>query len=101
MTEETKKQPTKHQHDSLFYRLEKIPMPEESFGACKYVKRCKNWNVILGNGLCVRCWDKGLDKGYRKSVKRMKEEGVKDINNILEFRKTHDDGNHDRTYTIG
>ena len=66
----------KQQQDSLFYRLEQIPMPRESFGTCKYVKKCESWNVILGNGICVKCWDRGLDRGHRKSKNRMLEEGV-------------------------
>ena len=32
--------------------------PVESFGACRFAgQRCKNWEVFLGDGLCVQCWD--------------------------------------------
>jgi len=48
--------------DSLFYHLTKVPLPMESYGTCKYVKTCGNREVILGNGVCVRCWDRGKDE---------------------------------------
>ncbi len=32
----------------------------ESFGSCTNWKRCRNFQVILGNGLCMKCWDKGV-----------------------------------------
>jgi len=47
---------------SLFGHLSKIPLPRESAGACRYARTCGNYNVILGDGVCVKCWDRGLDK---------------------------------------
>jgi hypothetical protein len=40
-------------------------VPIESVGECLNAARrnkqkitgCKNWNVVLGDGLCVQCWD--------------------------------------------
>ena len=75
--------------NNIFYQLSKIPMPEESFGACDNARNCKNWKVVLGNGYCVKCWDKGLDKRHPKSTKRIKEEGVE---NIQELQKKERDG---------
>ena len=86
--------------DSIFYQLSKIPMPEESFGACSNARNCKNWQVILGNGYCVKCWDRGLDRGLRKSTKRMEEEGVEDIKVIQERQneKYKSSGGYRRPY---
>ena len=71
-----------NRNENIWYQLAKIPLPVESFGACSNARNCKNWNVILGNGYCVKCWDKGLDEGYRKSKKRIEEEGVEDIQHV-------------------
>ena len=40
----------------------------ESRGACLKASRCGHWDVVLGNGLCVECWDKA-EKPYRKGEK--------------------------------
>ena len=32
-------------------------MPTESYGICNNVKRCGSWSSILGDGLCVACFD--------------------------------------------
>lgn len=32
-------------------------LPVESQGACRNVKRCGSWDVELGDGLCVACFD--------------------------------------------
>ena len=34
-----------------------VHMPVVTIGHCKNVRSCKQWNVDLANGLCVRCWD--------------------------------------------
>jgi hypothetical protein len=45
------------QSNQILAALRRSP-PVESFGACRYAgKKCKNWEVILGDGLCVQCWD--------------------------------------------
>ena len=40
------------------YILNKVALPSETVGDCKNWKRCRQYNVILGNGLCMDCWDK-------------------------------------------
>ena len=30
----------------------------ETFGQCKNSRRCRQFHVVLGNDLCVSCWDK-------------------------------------------
>ena len=35
---------------------------QESFGRCKNAYKCKNYNEVLGNGYCMKCYDKGLDR---------------------------------------
>jgi len=40
-----------------------IPLPIESYGEC-IRKNCYGYG-ILGNGYCVRCWDKGQNKSGR------------------------------------
>ena len=37
----------------------------ETQGACKWARTCGGYNVALGNGLCVHCWD---DFGTRSIV---------------------------------
>ena len=31
--------------------------PVDTVGECKNSKKCKNFNVVLGNGYCMECWD--------------------------------------------
>ena len=53
---------------STFYRLVRIPMPMETYGRCKGTKEqflteyCDSLgrDTELGNGYCLRCWDKVL-----------------------------------------
>ena len=54
--------------------LDKIPLPVEGRGPCKNSKRCGaiDSRTILGNGLCVDCWDRGLNDGYKRAVNRKK-----------------------------
>ena len=47
--------------------LNEIELPEESYGICqvwyrntKYGRSHNAEEVVLANGLCVDCWDKGL-----------------------------------------
>lgn len=39
------------------YMITKVPLPKETIGACRNSKRCKQYDVTLGNGLCINCWD--------------------------------------------
>ena len=39
-------------------RTEKPRTVIETVGACTNVKKCKNTNTTLGNGLCMTCWDR-------------------------------------------
>ena len=34
-----------------------VDLPIESFGDCLNHRNCRNYDVVLGDGLCVRCWD--------------------------------------------
>ena len=50
----------------LLNRLKKMPTPKETFGMCAYAVKgkgntrpCGNFSVVLGDGLCVNCWDIG------------------------------------------
>ena len=52
-------------------------VPVESFGECLNASKrgkqkiigCKNWNVELGDGLCIQCWDiKALAKATLEDV---------------------------------
>ena len=53
--------------------VDEVRLPEESVGTCKFSKRCKNFNVPLGNGICIVCWDKGLDgkNAYHRNRDKM------------------------------
>ena len=48
---------------TVFEHLEDIPQPEHTVGVCKRWERCKQFNIDLGNGYCVQCWDKGYGGG--------------------------------------
>ena len=38
-------------------QYQSLTLPTELQGMCRNAKRCRSWDVILGNGLCVTCWD--------------------------------------------
>ena len=38
--------------------MQNIPLPIETYGACKQCGK----EAMLGNGLCVDCWDNAYDK---------------------------------------
>lgn len=42
---------------ALFSPQESLKLPAESHGTCVNVRRCKSWNVVLGDGLCMACYD--------------------------------------------
>jgi sulfatase maturation enzyme AslB (radical SAM superfamily) len=49
----------------------------ETQGACKWSKMCGSYNVVLGNGLCVSCWDDFgtksiVNKELREKARRKK-----------------------------
>ena len=50
----------------------KVEPIEESYGPCKKFYRCKNVG-LLGNGLCVECWD-----GSRRKIKGEDERNGKE-----------------------
>jgi len=53
-------------------------LPQESVGRCKNALKCLNTNVDLGNGYCMKCYDKGLDKAKsnREEVRKERIERV-------------------------
>ena len=70
ISEESKiiKFPTRRKISSYYIKSDgndKVPLPEESVGHCKNYRKCKQYNVVLGNDLCMDCWDKKTgSKGY-------------------------------------
>ena len=55
---------------SVWINLAKMPAPKETFGVCKNYKICRNFDVILGDGYCVECWDRGHPRPAQRSGKR-------------------------------
>ena len=53
--------------DGLFDFDKEVTLPQESFGECRNWKKCRNFDVYLGNGYCAECWDKGMDKRKRNN----------------------------------
>jgi len=49
-------------NDSAIINITDVTLPIVSFGACKYWRKCDNVQVDLGSGVCVECYDKGLDR---------------------------------------
>ena len=43
------------------YPEDDIDLPVETIGECKKSHRCKQYHVILADGYCINCWDKGCD----------------------------------------
>ena len=50
-----------------FARMKRMPLPKEEIGMCKNAvqgkgnsKPCGAFYEPLGNGLCVKCWDRNL-----------------------------------------
>ena len=37
-----------------------IHEPIASFGHCLNARRCRSYDVILGDGICQQCWDMNL-----------------------------------------
>ena len=44
------------------YNYDAVRLPDATIGTCKYYRRCGNFDVTLGNGVCMDCWDRGMDK---------------------------------------
>jgi len=42
-----------------WYALRRVRIPTESYGRCKNAKRCNHWRTVLGDDLCVDCYDRG------------------------------------------
>ena len=59
-------------------------LPVESFGRCRNAHRCKNTDVDLGNGFCMKCYDKGLDRF--KSPRASKDRDGR-LQRVLKFKK--------------
>ena len=48
--------------------------PVESVGSCRNAKNCGNWKkTYLGNGYCMKCWDKGLGGGVKIPAYKKKD----------------------------
>jgi len=63
------------------YTVNTIVMPDESFGICKYYKKCRVDNVWLAWGMCTACYDERVNRYANKNVgivrKGMPEEELK------------------------
>ena len=53
--------------NDYFSRLKSKPLPKEEIGMCRNAikgkgnsRPCGSFNVVLGDGLCMRCWDRSL-----------------------------------------
>jgi len=42
----------------------------ETTGDCRNWKRCRSFSVLLGNGLCMECWDKNLTGRFYKKKRK-------------------------------
>ena len=40
---------------------EHVRLPQSTVGLCKNYGKCRSFDIELGNGYCVSCWDKGFD----------------------------------------
>ena len=46
------------------FSVPEVYLPSESFGNCLRSRYCKQFEVVLADGFCVRCWDKGQATRY-------------------------------------
>ena len=49
-----------------FVAMDDIVWPVESHGECKNARNCHNRDVPLANGVCVKCWDRGIGKPFAR-----------------------------------
>tara|TARA_Y100000296_G_C4964420_1_gene152659 strand:- start:98 stop:346 length:249 start_codon:yes stop_codon:yes gene_type:complete len=56
--------------DEAINNIREVTLPIASVGACRNNRNCKNYQVVLGNGLCMNCYDRGLDNRYLKQEVR-------------------------------
>ena len=54
--------------DGTNHRIAPVRMPEATYGSCKNWRRCGNTEGVLkakdemlGDGFCMRCYDKGVN----------------------------------------
>ena len=53
-----------------YFSIPEVTLPVASVGICKYWKKCGGIDVTLGNGVCIVCWDKGLNDRKRQSMSK-------------------------------
>ena len=47
---------------SVLHIHDDVALPISSVGTCMRSYKCGNVDVELGNGLCMKCWDKSLER---------------------------------------
>ena len=55
----------KESRDRRNYTITEI---KETVGVCRNSNSCKSFKAVLGNGLCITCWDKGYDVRVNRSL---------------------------------
>ena len=76
-----------HQRGADLLKFVVVGKVEESFGACKNstvrVKRngrqtlkCKSFKAVLGNGLCMTCWDKEIESRANNATHRYNDTAI-------------------------
>ena len=66
-----------------FARIKRMSLPKERIGMCRNAvkgkgnsKPCGSFHVVLGDGICMRCWDRslaGMSWNQMKELRKDKE----------------------------
>ena len=49
--------------EGIVARWRNTPVPKHTVGDCVRWKNCNQFGIDLGNGYCVKCWDRGYGSG--------------------------------------
>ena len=81
----------KEGREGLTRRVSPVRLPEATYGSCQNFKRCGNTEIVLrqrnellGNGYCMKCYDKGIDTRRARLTKAEVLERKKDVIFMLE-----------------
>jgi DNA-binding CsgD family transcriptional regulator len=84
--------------DGTNHRIEPVRMPEATYGSCKNWKRCGNNETVLkakgemlGDGWCMRCYDRGINgrklRMSQEQVEERRERVIMMVNNGIHYKE--------------
>ena len=62
---------------SYFYNdIVEVRMPTFTIGVCRNNKKCKQYDVELGDGYCIDCYDKAMEKQSNQKRNEILQNGL-------------------------